>query len=432
LAYNGLVVPAARLGLRAVARINPKLSRGIEARRGLEDRWREAALRRVGHRPRIWLHAASAGETLQARPLGDAIRAHQPDGALFYSFFSPSAERVAASWKAPDHVDYLPFDWPSAMRAQIEALDPDAILLVAGELWPNLIWTAAERGVPLAQACCRLDAGSARLERPARALTGRLYREFRAIGAVTGEDAALLLDLGVPPDAVAVTGDTRVDVTLARIEEESSRPTVWEPPAGAGPVVVAGSTWPADEAVVLPAVARLRIHHPGLTAIVAPHEPTEAAVERIERSARELGLSAARLGVGGSWGAERGGDPGPPAVVIVDRVGLLYRLYGLADAAYVGGGFGGSVHNTMEPAAHGVALAIGRDHGGPAEVFAMQRAGGLATVESADALTARWGEWLGDPDEGRRAGAAARAELERSRGATGRTLAFFRERGLPV
>jgi 3-deoxy-D-manno-octulosonic-acid transferase len=195
---------------------------------------------------------------------------------------------------------------------------------------------------------------------------------------------------------------------------------------------VAGSTWPADEAIVLPAVARLRVRHPGLTAVVAPHEPTEAAVARIERSARELGLAPARLGAGGSSGAERGGDFGPPAVVIVDRVGLLYRLYGLADAAYVGGGFGGSVHNTMEPAAHGVALAIGRDHGGPAEVFAMQRAGGLATVESADALTARWGEWLGDPDEGRRAGAAARAELERSRGATGRTLAFFRERGLPV
>jgi 3-deoxy-D-manno-octulosonic-acid transferase len=414
-----------------VARVNPKLARGIEARRGVEDRWREAALRRAGHRPRIWLHAASAGETLQARPLGDAIRAAHPGGALFYSFFSPSAERVAASWEAPDHADYLPFDWPSAMRAQVEALNPDAIVLVAGELWPNLIWTAAERGVPLAQACCRLAGGSARLERPVRALTSRLYREFRAIGAVTEDDAALLLDMGMPRGAVAVTGDTRVDATLARVEAAASLARAWEPPAGAGPIVVAGSTWPADEAVVLPAVARLRLRHPGLTAVVAPHEPTDAAVARIECRARELGLRAARLGARGPSGVQAD-ETGAPAIVIVDRVGLLYRLYGLADAAYVGGGFGGAVHNTMEPAGHGAPVAIGPAHGGPAEVIALERAGGLAIVKTADGLAARWGAWLDDPSEGRLAGAAARTALERSRGATGRTLAFFRERGLPI
>ena len=433
LAYNGLVVPSARLALRGLARVHPKLARGIEARRGLEDRWREAALRRAGHTPRIWLHAASAGETLQARPLGDAIRAAHPDGALFYSFFSPSAERMVAGWNAPDAVDYLPFDWPSAMRAQIEALDPDAIVLVAGELWPNLIWTAAERGVLLAQACCRLAGGSARMERPARALTSRLYREFRAIGAVTDEDAGLLVGMGVPRDAVAVTGDTRIDVSLARVDEAIALPPAWEPPPGVGPVVVAGSTWPADEVVVLPAVAQLRSRHPGLVAVVVPHEPSEAAVARIERRALELGLGTARLAEAGSRGpAGRARQGEAPAVIIVDRVGLLYRLYRLADATYVGGGFGGAVHNTVEPAAHGVPVAVGPNHGGAAEVAALERAGGLATVATADALASRWGAWLDDPAEGRRAGAAARAEIDAARGATGRTLAFFRERGLPV
>ena len=432
LAYNGLVVPAARLGLRGVARVNSKLARGIEARRGLEDRWREAALRTAGRRPRIWLHAASAGETLQARPLGDAVRAAHPDGALFYSFFSPSAERMIAGWKAPDAVDYLPFDWPSAMRAQIESLDPDAIILVAGELWPNLIWTAADRGVPLAQACCRLAAGSGRMERPARALTGRLYREFRAIGAVTDEDAAILVAMGVPRETVAVTGDTRIDISLARVADAAALPPAWEPPPGAGPVVVAGSTWPADEAVVLPAVVRLRTRHPGLVAVVVPHEPSESAVARVERQARELGLGAVRLGAGGSPAAVGAGDGAVPAIVIVDRVGLLYRLYQLADATYVGGGFGGAVHNTVEPAAHGAPVAVGPNHGSPAEVAALERAGALVTVATADALVSSWGAWLDDPAEGSRAGAAARAEIEAARGATDRTLAFFRERGLPV
>ena len=417
-------MPAARLALRGVARVRPKLARGIEARRGVEDRWRVAAAAVAGRQPRVWLHAASAGETLQARPLGDAIRDRHPEAALFFSFYSPSAERTAASWPAPDHADYLPFDWPAAMRRQFEALQPEAIVLVAGELWPNLVWTAAERGVPLAQACARLAGGSARMERPVRALTARLYREFRAVGAVTEEDAALLVGLGVPAEAVAVTGDTRVDVTLARLEQAASLPPAWEPPPGTGPVVVAGSTWPADEAVVLPAVARLRARHPRLTAVVAPHEPDPAAVERIERQARELDLPSARLG------EPAGGEP--PAVVIVDRVGLLYRLYGLADVAWVGGGFGGSVHNTMEPAAHAVPMAIGPDHGAPAEVVALEHAGGLAVTAGSEALADRWGTWLGDPDRGRRAGAAARAVLEESRGAARRTLDFFRSRGLAV
>jgi 3-deoxy-D-manno-octulosonic-acid transferase len=164
-----------------------------------------------------------------------------------------------------------------------------------------------------------------------------------------------------------------------------------------------------------------------LLAVVAPHEPTGAAVERIERAVEELGLPVARLGAGTPDVAS-----GPPAVLVVDRVGLLYRLYGLADAIWVGGAFGGSVHNTMEPAAHGVPLVIGPDHGSPAEVDALARAGGLATAATADALAERWGAWLDDPAAGEQAGAAARAELERSRGATDRTLAFFRERGLAL
>jgi 3-deoxy-D-manno-octulosonic-acid transferase len=156
--------------------------------------------------------------------------------------------------------------------------------------------------------------------------------------------------------------------------------------------------------------------------VIVPHEPSESAVDRIVRRASASGLRAARMGDGGA----------PPAVVVVDRMGLLFRLYRLADAAYVGGGFGGSVHNTIEPAAHGAPVAVGPDHGGPAEVEALERAGGLVTVATADALAARWGGWLDDPAARERAGAAAREAIESARGATERTLAFFRERGLPV
>lgn len=419
--YNGLVVPAARLALPVARRLSAKVERGLEGRRGLLERWEGAAGRTAGRSPRVWVHAASAGEALQARPLVEAVRRERPDAALFFSFLSPSAERTVAGWEAPDRADYLPLDLPDRTRRLYGLLAPDAVVLVGAETWPNLVWTAADRGVPVAQACCRFGEGTGRLRWPVRIWTADLYRRMRAVGAVAEADRETLLGLGVPPDAAAVTGDTRVDVTLARADAPG--PPAWSPPEGRRPVIVAGSTWPPDEAVVLPAVARLRARRPGLVALVAPHEPTGEALGRLEARAAELGLATARLGALEPEGGE------PPPVVLVDRVGVLYRLYAGADLAYVGGGFDGAVHNTMEPAAAGAPVAVGPRHGGPAEVAALERAGGLAVVADADALTAVWEAWL---HGGGLAGRAAREALEGLAGATDRTLGFLRGRGLPV
>ena len=425
LAYNGLVVPAARL-LRPVAgRFSPKLGAGLEARRGVLERWEAAALAAEARSPRAWLHAASAGETLQARPLAEAIRAEHPQGAIFYSYFSPSAERFVAGWETPDAADYLPLDTAGAMRRMIETLRPDALVLTGAELWPNLVWEATDAGVPVAQACCRFGARTGRLRWPARALTGELYRRFAALAAVADSDADVLARLGVAPERILVAGDTRADVTLQRAEAARGEPPPWRPPGGRGPVVVAGSTWPADEVLVLPAVAELARRHPGLVAVLAPHEPTAAALARLGAQARAAGLKCARLD------ALEAGEVAPeePLVVLVDRVGVLYRLYGIADAAYVGGGLAGAVHSTMEPAAMGVPVAVGPAHGGPYEVEALERARGLKVVASPAELAAAWEGWT---LEGGRAGQVARETIQRMAGATGRTLEFFRERGLAV
>lgn len=428
--YNALVVPAARLGLPLARRASGKVDRGVRARDAVMERWREAAGRIAGRSPRIWIHASSAGETLQARPIVEAVREREPDAAIAFSFFSPSAERYVAEWRIPDAVDYLPFDVRPRMVEMIDLLRPDGLVLVGAELWPNLVWEATDRGVPVAQACCRFGDDPGRLKWPVRRVTADLYPRLAAVGAVAPEDRERALSLGVDPAAAAVTGDTRVDVTLARVEAVRSEPAPWRPPAGRGPVVVAGSTWPADEAALLPALVRLRRDHPEILALVAPHEPTEEALARIERLAEAEGLWSVR------WSALESGPEGrgrgAPAVVLVDRVGILYRLYELADVAWVGGGFGGAVHNTMEPAAWGIPVAIGPDHGGPHEVEALAAAGALAVARSSRELAAAWGAWLAEGPAGAAAGRAARETLEGLAGAAGRTVAFLRERGLPV
>jgi len=420
--YNGLAVPLARLALPVAARFDAKLARGIEARDGVLDRWTEAARRTAGRRPRIWLHAASAGESLQARPLGEAIREAAPEGALFHSFFSPSAERYAGEWEAPDAADYLPFDRPAAMRGMIELLAPDALILVGAETWPNLVWATSERGIPVAQACCRL-ASTRRARGPARLWTRDLYGRLRAVGAVAEADARAARRLGA--GAVAVTGDTRVDVTLARIADAGPPP--WTRPPDAGPVLVAGSTGPEDEVVLWPALERVATAHPSVVALVAPHEPAEATLHRLEREGERRGWRVRRLDEVAPVPTEPG-----PRLVLVDRIGVLYNLYAAADLAYVGGGFHGAVHNTMEPAACGVPVIVGPRHGDPFEVEALAEAGALRTARSADELAAAWLAWLDDPAALRSAGAAARRVIEDAGGATRRTLDFFRSRGLPI
>lgn len=421
IAYNGVVVPVARAGLPIARRARCDVARAAEVREGLFDRWKKALEPLADRSPRIWLHAASAGETLQARPLADAIRRSRPEAAILYTHFSPSAERYARELESVDAAGYLPLDLPGRMGSFVEMTTPDLLLLVGAEMWPNLIWTTAARRVPIAQACCRL-VGAERLGWPARWLTRELYRHLDAVAAVAPEDAGLLRRLGVPGDRIRVAGDTRTDVTLERARAARTSEAVRIVPDDRRPVVVAGSTWPPDHEILLPALAELAADRPGLLAFVAPHEPTDAAVDRLEAGARRQGLEAVR------WSAPGGNSA---TIVIVDRVGVLYRLYALADLAFVGGGFGGAVHNTMEPAAMGVPVSIGPRHGDPYEVGVLAAAGGLRVVRSAADLRAWW-EGLLDGDGADRAGAAAERSLRAMAGATDRILEFLAHREHPV
>ncbi|MGH7589472.1 MAG: 3-deoxy-D-manno-octulosonic acid transferase [Gemmatimonadota bacterium] len=419
--YNGIVVPAAGAALPLARRARPAIERAAVGREGLFERL-EAALEPLRDRsPRIWLHAASAGETLQARPLAEEIRRARPEAALFYTYFSPSARRWASDLPAVDVADYLPFDFARPTRRFLELTAPDLLLLVGGEMWPNLVWSAADRRVPIVQACARL-VGADRMGWPVRGLTRELYRRLDAVAAVGDEDAELLRGMGVPGERVRVAGDTRADVTLARAGTARAGGAPGILPEGRRPVIVAGSTWPADEEVLLPALAGLAAVRPSLLALVAPHDPTEAAVQGLEARARGLGLRTARWSVA---------DGEAATVTIVDRVGILFRLYAMADLAYVGGGFGGAVHNTMEPAALGVPVAIGPRHGDPHEVAALAEGGGLEVVGSAAELRSSW-EKLLEGDRARRSGEASRQALLGLAGATGRILRFLAERGHPV
>src|SRR3989441_3321673 len=268
-----------RLAQRALplaARFDKKLARGLDARRGVTDRlsaWAQA--QRDPKRPLLWVHASSVGEGLQAKPVLEAVRAEAPHWQLAYTFFSPSAERLARTLPV-DVADYLPLDRPGEVTAVLEALKPAALVFSKLDVWPELTLAAAQRGVKLGLISATVAPRSSRLRWPARQWAEAAYRALDRVGTISEEDGRRLRALGARSEAIQVTGDTRYDSVVERAERfDRTR----EPFLRLGAVradaftIVAGSTWPGDEAVVLPAFADLLAQVPTARLILAPHEP---------------------------------------------------------------------------------------------------------------------------------------------------------------
>ena len=418
----------AQRALPLAARFDKKLARGLDARRGVTHRlaaW--AKSERDPGRPLVWVHAASVGEGLQAKPVLEALRAEAPSWQLAYTFFSPSAERLARTLPA-DVADYLPLDRPVDVAAVLDALKPTALVFSKLDVWPELTLAAARRGVKLGLISATVAPHSSRLRWPTRGWAEPAYRALDRIGTISEEDGRRLEQLGARRSALEVTGDTRYDSVAERAErfDRTRDPFARLAIAPAGTfTVVAGSTWPADEAVVLPAFQDLLAQVPNSRLVLAPHEPNPDHLAGITQLAAKLGLPRPiRL----SQVAHT--SPAPPPVIVVDRVGILADLYALADVAFVGGGYHrAGLHSVLEPAVFGVPVAVGphwqmsRD-----ATLLLQRGGAIALAsDGRHALHSQWLVWHHDPTTRKKAGDAGKKLVREGRGAAERTTALVKK-----
>ena len=398
---------AVRLGTAlapALALADRKVGEGHRLRRGATARltaW--GAARRDRDRPLVWFHAASVGEGLQAESVLLELRRLVPGAQLVYTHFSPSAEPLSRRLPV-DAADYLPYDLPGAAERLLGALAPDLLVFAKLDLWPELATRAAARGTVVALTAATVSAGSGRLRWPARRLLRAGYAAVTAAGAVSDGDAARLARLGVPADRIRVLGDPRFDSAAARVAAVAPDDPLLELGRGA-PTLVAGSTWPRDEAALLDAFARLRAQRPDARLIIVPHEPTGEHLAALDRRAARAGLPRpVRLGQ-----AE-----GPVPLLAVDRVGVLAALYGAGTMAYVGGGFGrAGLHSVLEPAAWGIPVAFGPRWRNSRDAALLLEGGAAAALEargpraSSGQLLRCWEGWLAD--EAQRAAQGRRA-----------------------
>jgi len=416
LGYEG-TARLAGVGATLAALLPPadgKLVRALRARCGIRDRFRSWGERgRDPARPLLWMHAPSVGEGLQARPVLQLVRQRHATLQLAYTHFSPSAESFARSLDV-DFRDYLPFDSAEDARVALDALRPTALVFSKLDVWPTLTNRAHLSGVKLGLVSATLADRSSRRSRLAIALLAGAYGLLDAVGAIDAEDAERLVQLGVRRNVITVTGDTRYDQVWQRAQAvDRSTP----PLAGllsSRLTIVAGSTWPADERMLLPAFVAARRAFGSARLVIAPHEPTPAHLAPIEQWASQERLRVDRLDE-----ANEASD-----VILVDRVGILGDLYALADIAFVGGGFhDAGLHSVLEPAAFGAPVVFGPRNASSRDARLLVRCDGGRAASGAASLADMLTGWLGDTAARTAAGARAATMVRGGLGAAERSLA---------
>lgn len=416
----GMALPQGlyRIVLRALRVLSPvltkgesKLARGLRGRRDAHERLAAAATP-LADRPVVWVHASSVGESLQARAVIDVLRGRIPGIHVVFTFFSPSADVVQGTFPA-DVSSYLPWDLPEVMGPVLDAVRPDVIVFTQREVWPTLAEEAATRGVPTVLIAGTMPQGAGRLSRPGRILLGPAFRSLRAVAAISKEDGDRFGLLGVEKDRVTVTGDPGIDGVrdrAARIDRGAPHMQIFGTGfrGEGGPILVAGSTWPSDEKVLIPALARVRESVPGLRLVLAPHEPGGYDFVGLGRRLAADGWTPALL--------RKVGEVHGVDAILVDRVGVLADLYGLASVAYVGGGFHKSgLHSVLEPAAVGVPVLIGPQYQSSVHATRLLAVGGARAVADADVFAVTLREWLEVPGKNKERGQLAMDYIENQR-----------------
>jgi 3-deoxy-D-manno-octulosonic-acid transferase len=412
--YNAIVLPLATTGAYALSPFKEKIREALHGRRESIPNWQEAA-RTINGRP-VWFHVSSVGEYEQAKPLISSLAVDHPSIPVIISFCSPSGYRFASKKEKLDHqnnvkfIDYLPLDSTRNARSCLAALAPRLLVFVKFDLWPNLIWEAESLQVPTVLIDGTLSTSSRRLSSIGRRFYRDVYDCFDKILAIGEADADRFRLSNPEHPGIRVTGDTRFDRVMERAGV--SRSLRFHLPDKKHLRIIAGSTWPKDEAHILPGLARILNEEPDLQLIIAPHEPTSERVASLCSWASERGLEAGLLS------SERLNV----RVIVVDSVGILAELYRACDAAYVGGSFSTGVHSVIEPAIMGIPVIFGPAHDNSLEALELVRRGGGAAVSDADGVYAILKLAIESEEKRSSMGNAAKSYVESQLGSTKRCM----------
>ncbi|MDZ7385054.1 MAG: hypothetical protein ONB07_02940 [candidate division KSB1 bacterium] len=413
--YNLIAVPLLKVAVGLGRLINGKVRRAVVGRRNLFVELPQKLAALDPHAPRLWIHACSMGEFEQARPVVAAVRERLKPVAVVLSVTSPSVYGHIDHKQEADVVTYLPVDGPLAARRFVRLVRPDVALVVRHDIWPNHLGQLQRYRVPSLLIDASLSPKIAPETWRGRLVGRLLYGGFDYILTTAPKEVDRLRRVAGRNPHIVTMGDTRYD-QVQRRALENDRVLDLQTRFRQGPVLVAGSTWPADDKYLLPALTKLRSEFPQLQVILVPHEPHPEHLSILEGQLANHGLSSVRLS---AW---RSDPHAPNGVLVVDEMGILANIYSVADLAYVGGGFTSGVHSVLEPAVYGIPVLFGPRHQNSLEALELASRGGGFCVTGTEEMTERIALLLRDEGARIRAGREARAMVQERLGATARIV----------
>lgn len=317
----------------------------------------------------VWMHCASLGEYEQGLPIVKGLKASKPEYFYLVTFFSPSGYEVRNTHGVANLATYLPWDTKKDVQRFIDIVRPKVALFVKYEFWPNMIDALHKANVPLF-----LVAGLFRSHqvffKPWGAGYRKLLQGFNHLFVQNKPSLKLLSQIGI--HHASVSGDTRYD----RVGASKASVPFMERFVGDRKCIVAGSTWPEDDAVLIDAIMQTPKDWCWL---IAPHEIHEKKLHQLMTKLPKGSLRYTK-----SRDSEFTNCP----VLVLDTVGMLSRCYAYGTIAYVGGGMGTSgLHNILEPAAEGIPVVIGKNYQKFPEAISLIDLEGVVSVSSTDECT---------------------------------------------
>ena len=364
------------------------------------------------NRGAVWIHAASVGEFEQARPLIEQLKIHNSQFKIVVTFFSPSGYEARKNYELADAVLYLPFATRRKAKKFIEALQPSMAIFVKYEFWPAYLKQLKKRGIPT-YSISAIFRPTQRFFHWYGASARRVLKCFTHLYVQDEASRRLLAEHGIHECTVA--GDTRFD-RVAQVQRDHIQSTKDLTPIAqfvdeANEVLVAGSTWPEDEELL---EAYLKNTDGRVKLILVPHEINEDHLHRIFNLFQGRMVSYSTIHAMPS-NMSRLNILHHAQVMVIDTMGLLSSIYRFGLVAYIGGGFGVGIHNTIEAAVYGVPVVFGPNYHHFREAQGLIDAGAARSIKNYSELEAALNTAF---EQHETIGAKAAAYVESEKGAT--------------
>ena len=333
-----------KTGIYIASHFNPKAKLWVNGRKDIFQQLKNTIPK---NEKIFWMHCASLGEFEQGRPLLEKIKKEKPSYKILLTFYSPSGFEIRKNYQGADFVFYLPSDSKKNAQQFLNIVNPSIAVFVKYEFWYHYLNELQQRAIPT-----YLVSAIFRENQIFFKSYGGIFRKmltmFTHLLVQDKKSKTLLLQNNTLP--VTVVGDTRIDRVLDIAQQSKSFPLV-DAFVGTSNIMICGSTWPTDEAILIPFFNQKKSNH--WKFIIAPHEIDDSHISSIERDlktsfirysdANQIKVTAAR-------------------VLIINNIGMLSSLYKYGRVAFIGGGFGSGIHNTLEPIAFGLPTIFGKKY----------------------------------------------------------------------